>query len=105
MLPDKGDAFDAREADNTLHYKLFQPSKPPLVDIRQYDTFALEVLHYKSADVVENQRYYNLTLPADYSGALHGPLLFGLMDNFPFVSFFHKFLRWLDYRCREKLYC
>lgn len=46
--------YDA--ADNTPH-------AASLADIRQYDTFALEVIHYKSADVVENQRYYNLTLP------------------------------------------
>ena len=38
------------------------PHATSLADIRQYDTFALEVIHYKSADVVENVRYYNLTL-------------------------------------------
>ena len=46
--------YDA--AENTPH-------AASLADIRQYDTFALEVTHYKSADVVEDQRYYNLTLP------------------------------------------
>lgn len=46
--------YDA--AENTPH-------ATSLADIQQYDTFALEVIHYKSADVVENQRYYNLTLP------------------------------------------
>ena len=40
------------------------PHAASLADIRQYDTFALEVIHYKSADVVENQRYYSLTLPS-----------------------------------------
>lgn len=38
------------------------PHASSLADIQQHDTFALEVIHYKSADVVENQRYYNLTL-------------------------------------------
>ncbi len=45
--------YDA--AENTPH-------ATSLADIRQYNTFALEVIHYKSADVVENLRYYNLTL-------------------------------------------
>ena len=45
--------YDA--AENTPH-------ATSLADIQQYDTFALEVIHYKSADVVENLRYYNLTL-------------------------------------------
>ncbi len=48
--------YDA--AENTPH-------ATSLADIQQYDTFALEVIHYKSADVVENQRYYDLTLPND----------------------------------------
>ena len=39
------------------------PHAASLADIQQYDTFALEVIHYKSADVVKNQRYYDLTLP------------------------------------------
>ena len=46
--------YDA--AENTPH-------ATSLADIQQYDTFALEVIHYKSVDVVENQWYYNLTLP------------------------------------------
>ena len=46
--------YDA--AENTPH-------AASLADIRRYDTFALEVIHYKSADVVDHQRYYNLTLP------------------------------------------
>ena len=46
--------YDA--AENTPH-------AASLADIQQYDTFALEVIHYKSADVVDHLRYYNLTLP------------------------------------------
>lgn len=39
------------------------PHAASLADIQQYDVFALEVIHYKSADKVGNQHYYNLTLP------------------------------------------
>jgi len=46
--------YDA--AENTPH-------AASLADIQRHDNFALEVIHYESADVVEKQRYYNLTLP------------------------------------------
>lgn len=39
------------------------PHAASLADIQQQDAFALEVIHYKSADKVGDQRYYNLTLP------------------------------------------
>ena len=39
------------------------PHAASLADIQQQDTFALEVIHYKSVDKVENRRYYDLTLP------------------------------------------
>lgn len=46
--------YDA--AENTTH-------ATSLADIQQYDTFALEVIHYKSVEAVDNKWYHNFTLP------------------------------------------